>query len=97
MATACQFDAEPIQEGHRKHKCRRSQKESVQSGGKVANTEDRKSQGKAIRPLARLLPYLARYRGLVIGSLFALTLSAAATLALPLAVRRMVEIGRAHV
>ena len=93
MATASQFDAEPIQEGHRKHKCRRSQKESVQSGGKVANSEVRKSQGKAIRPLARLLPYLARYRGLVIGSLFALILSAAATLALPLAVRRMVDHG----
>ncbi len=55
--------------------------------------EDRKSRGKAIGPLARLLPYLSRYRGLVIGALFSLTLSAAATLALPLAVRRMIDHG----
>jgi ATP-binding cassette subfamily B protein len=59
----------------------------------VANTDDKQPKGKAIKPLARLLPYLSRYRFLVAGALFALTLSAAATLALPLAVRRMVDHG----
>ncbi|CAD7055780.1 ABC transporter [Pseudorhizobium halotolerans] len=68
-------------------------KESDRSGGKVAHSEDRQPKGKAIRPLARLLPYLSRYRGLVMGALFALVLSAATTLALPLAVRRMVDHG----
>ncbi|CAD7041172.1 ABC transporter [Pseudorhizobium endolithicum] len=43
--------------------------------------------------MARLLPYLSRYRGLVVGALFALVLSAATTLALPLAVRRMMDHG----
>ncbi len=59
----------------------------------MAHTEDRQSRSKAIRPLARLLPYLSRYRGLVVGALFSLTLSAATTLTLPLAVRRMVDHG----
>ncbi|MFN7102332.1 MAG: ABC transporter transmembrane domain-containing protein [Pseudorhizobium sp.] len=55
--------------------------------------EDKTSRGKAIGPLTRLVPYLSRYRGLVLGALFSLTLSAAATLALPLAVRRMIDHG----
>ncbi len=50
-------------------------------------------RGKAIGPLTRLVPYLSRYRGLVVGAVFALVLSAATTLALPLAVRRMVDHG----
>ncbi|MCJ8519569.1 ATP-binding cassette subfamily B protein [Pseudorhizobium tarimense] len=59
----------------------------------MAYDEDKKPRGKAIGPLARLLPYLSRYRGLVVGALFALILSAATTLALPLAVRRMIDHG----
>ncbi|MCF6367750.1 ABC transporter transmembrane domain-containing protein [Rhizobium halophilum] len=59
----------------------------------MAYAEDKKPRGKAIGPLARLLPYLSRYRGLVLGALFALILSAATTLALPLAVRRMIDHG----
>lgn len=48
---------------------------------------------KSVRPLLGLLPYLKRYRKLVAGALFFLTLAAVATLALPLAVRRMVDHG----
>lgn len=59
----------------------------------MAYAEDKMPRGKAIGPLTRLLPYLSRYRGLVVGALFALILSAATTLALPLAVRRMVDHG----
>jgi len=52
-----------------------------------------KQKRRSVAPLARLLPYLLRYRGLVAGALVFLTLAAAATLALPLAVRRMVDHG----
>lgn len=60
----------------------------------MAYAEDKNPpRGKAIGPLTRLIPYLSRYRGLVVGAVFALVLSAATTLALPLAVRRMVDHG----
>ncbi|MBR0558208.1 ATP-binding cassette domain-containing protein [Ciceribacter sp. L1K23] len=45
------------------------------------------------RPLAQLAPYLLRYRGMVAAALFFLALAAATTLALPLAVRRMIDHG----
>ncbi|HEX5932749.1 MAG TPA: ABC transporter transmembrane domain-containing protein [Pseudorhizobium sp.] len=61
--------------------------------GQVADAEDTKPKGKAIRPLTRLVPYLSHYRGLVAGALFSLALSAVTTLALPLAVRRMIDHG----
>ena len=48
---------------------------------------------KSLRPLARLLPYLKRYRGMVLAALFFLTIAAATTLTLPLAVRRMIDHG----
>jgi ATP-binding cassette subfamily B protein len=40
-----------------------------------------------------LFPFIVRYRSLVIGALVSLTLAAATTLALPLAVRRMIDHG----
>jgi len=46
-----------------------------------------------LRPLRTLFPYVLRYRGMVIAALFALTVAAATTLALPLAVRRMIDHG----
>lgn len=46
-----------------------------------------------MRPLARLFPYILRYRGLVSGAIVALLLAAGTTLALPLAVRRMIDHG----
>ena len=54
-----------------------------------ASTKPRKS----IRPLGRLLPYLARYRSLVTGAIIALALAAMTSLALPLAVRRLIDHG----
>jgi ATP-binding cassette subfamily B protein len=48
---------------------------------------------KSIRPLGRLLPYLSRYRGMVTGALISLALAAIMSLALPLAVRRMIDHG----
>jgi ATP-binding cassette, subfamily B, bacterial len=46
-----------------------------------------------LRPLALLLPYIGRYRGRAIAALGALTLAALATLAVPIAVRRMIDFG----
>src|SRR6476619_68174 len=46
-----------------------------------------------VRPLLALVPYVMRYRGQVIGALIALLIAAAATLAVPLAVRRMIDFG----
>jgi len=55
----------------------------------VAEEETRAS----LRPLLALKPYLLRYKGMIAGSLVALIVSAAATLAVPLAARRMIDVG----
>jgi len=47
----------------------------------------------SLRPLLALKPYVLRYRGMIAAALAALIVSAAATLAVPLAVRRMIDIG----
>jgi ATP-binding cassette subfamily B protein len=54
------------------------------------NTEKKR---RSLKPLANLLPYLARYRGLVAGALTFLCLAAVTTLALPIAIRRMLDHG----
>ncbi|XUY26258.1 ABC transporter transmembrane domain-containing protein [Agrobacterium sp. rho-8.1] len=60
----------------------------------MADIQDQKpSARKTPKPLASLLPYLKRYRGLVAAAVFALVLSSATTLALPLAVRRIIDHG----
>lgn len=48
---------------------------------------------RSLKPLGRLTPYLMRYRGMVAGALVSLTLAAITSLALPLAVRRMIDHG----
>ncbi|ESR26461.1 ABC-type multidrug transport system, ATPase and permease component [Lutibaculum baratangense AMV1] len=48
---------------------------------------------RSLRPLRMLAPYLARYRFQVGLALVALTTAAAATLAVPQAVRRMIDLG----
>jgi len=51
-------------------------------------------RGRArLRPLIGLVPYIRRYRGTVAGACVALLLAALATLAVPLAVRRMIDFG----
>jgi ATP-binding cassette subfamily B protein len=54
---------------------------------------DRSESPRKIRTLARLLPYLKPYRGLVAGWLGFLALSSTATLALPQSVRVMIDHG----
>jgi ATP-binding cassette, subfamily B, bacterial len=46
-----------------------------------------------LRPLARLLPFLLRYKGQVAAALIALAIAAAATLSVPVAVRRVLDNG----
>ncbi len=53
----------------------------------------RRSGVKSLRPLARLLPYLARYKMQVVLALIALIVAAGATLTVPLAVRRVIDHG----
>ncbi|MGA7656869.1 MAG: ABC transporter transmembrane domain-containing protein, partial [Methylocella sp.] len=45
------------------------------------------------RALLQLTPYLLRYKPRIAASLFAVTVAAAATLAVPLAIRRMIDFG----
>ncbi len=46
-----------------------------------------------IKPLARLIRYIARYRGRAFAALAALTVAALTTLVVPVAVRRMIDFG----
>ncbi|WP_245413673.1 ABC transporter transmembrane domain-containing protein [Mangrovicella endophytica] len=46
-----------------------------------------------LKPLARLNPYMARYKGLLVGAAVSLAIAAVATLALPIAVRRVIDHG----
>ncbi len=48
---------------------------------------------RSLRPLRRVLPYMLRYKGLVLGACVSLLAAAAMTLTLPLAVRRMIDHG----
>ena len=50
-----------------------------------------------MRPLLALKPYLFRYKGMVAAALISLIIAAAATLAVPLAVRRMIDVGFAGI
>jgi ATP-binding cassette subfamily B protein len=50
-------------------------------------------KNRSLRPLGRLVPYMMRYRGMVLGAMAFLLIAAAMTLTLPVAVRRMIDIG----
>ncbi|CAN5363091.1 ABC transporter ATP-binding protein/permease [soil metagenome] len=55
--------------------------------------ERAKKSRMKLRPLLALAPYVARYRGQAITALVALIVASAATLVVPLAVRRMIDFG----
>lgn len=65
----------------------RAEKDSQKGDQKAAR------QRRNLRPLLSLWPYVARYRGRIVAAFGALLLAAAATLAVPLAVRRMIDFG----
>ena len=48
---------------------------------------------RSLRPLLDLVPFVARYKGRAVAALIALTVAAVATLAVPIAVRRMIDNG----
>ncbi|MER9047017.1 ABC transporter transmembrane domain-containing protein [Mesorhizobium sp. M0923] len=54
---------------------------------------DADERRRSLRPLQRLFPYITHYRKMVIGAIISLAVAAATTLALPLAVRRMIDHG----
>ncbi|MDH2384907.1 ABC transporter ATP-binding protein/permease [Bradyrhizobium sp. CER78] len=55
-------------------------------------TEPAKSRAR-LRPLLALAPYVARYKGRAILALISLTIAAITTLIVPVAVRRMIDLG----
>lgn len=59
----------------------------------ASETAPKKSRGVRLRPLLALAPYVARYRGQAFAALVALIIASAATLVVPLAVRRMIDFG----
>ncbi len=59
----------------------------------LAENEQGTGKRRALRPLARLWPYIIRYKPMVAVAFVALVASAGAMLALPLAVRRMIDYG----
>ena len=71
--------------------------------GKEAELPDVKAAGdetekrrRSLKPLARLNPYLMRYKAMAAGAAIFLTLAAVTTLSLPLAVRRVIDQGFVH-
>src|ERR1700719_564027 len=48
---------------------------------------------RSMRPLVGLVPFVARHKGRAVAALVALTVAAVATLAVPIAVRRMIDNG----
>ncbi len=64
------------------------------SGKPVLASAAEARPGRArLRPLLALAPYVSRYRGRVIAALAALIVAALTTLAVPVAVRRMIDVG----
>ncbi|ODR99493.1 ABC transporter [Methyloceanibacter methanicus] len=55
--------------------------------------ETGKSRRVSLKPLARIRPYLLRHKGMLAAALIALVVAAGAMLALPLALRRMIDLG----
>lgn len=53
----------------------------------------RRPKGRNMRPLSSLLPFVMRYKSMVAYAFIALLMASAATLAVPLAVRRMIDQG----
>jgi len=59
----------------------------------MSDTEQKEKDRRSLRPLAKIFPYLLKYRTRVLAALAFLLLAAATTLTLPLAVRRMIDHG----
>ncbi len=64
-------------------------------GAENAFDEDamRRKKGRSMKPLMQLLPHVLRYKGMIALATFSLVMAAMATLAVPIAVRRMIDHG----
>jgi len=61
--------------------------------GKTPKTAGKTSHKGGLRPLSLLLPYVKRYKSSVLGAIIGLVTAALVMLAIPLAVRRMMDLG----
>ncbi len=68
-------------------------KATGRDGATVSEATDATQARRGLRPLVALLPRVLRYRGRVAAALAALLTAALATLAVPMAVRRMIDHG----
>jgi ATP-binding cassette subfamily B protein len=59
----------------------------------LKDSSEEKAKRVSLRPLLGLKPYLFRHKAMLVAALLALLASAAATLAVPLAIRRMIDLG----
>jgi ATP-binding cassette subfamily B protein len=59
----------------------------------AASAAPEKAGRRTLRPLLELVPFVGRYKGRAAAALIALTVAAVATLAVPIAVRRMIDNG----
>jgi ATP-binding cassette, subfamily B, bacterial len=66
---------------------------STQQDSSSFREKEGSARGERLRPLLALAPYLSRYRTKTLGALIALIVASLATLAVPLAVRRMIDFG----
>ncbi len=64
-------------------------------GAENAYDEDamRRKKSRSMKPLMQLLPHLMRYKRMIVFAVFSLVMAAMATLAVPIAVRRMIDHG----
>lgn len=57
------------------------------------NGAEGRAKGRSVKPLLRLLPFVSRYKARVFAAFIALTVAAAVTLAVPMALRRVIDFG----
>jgi len=66
---------------------------SEQTVDDIERQAERREKSKNLAPLRALRPFISPYRGMIVAALIALVVAAAATLALPIAVRRVIDHG----
>jgi ATP-binding cassette subfamily B protein len=85
--------AEQLEDGHGEAPARHDSAPSEAPAIEAVLTEQAAKSGARLRPLLELAPYVARYRTRAILALISLTIAAATTLVVPVAVRRMIDFG----
>jgi ATP-binding cassette subfamily B protein len=86
MSVASNSQAEPVQ-------VQPVQVQPAAVEGSAAPPPAKSARSRSIKPLIGLIPFVMRYRGRVTAALVALLVAALATLAVPIAVRRMIDNG----